>query len=102
MTKNGRFYGKVFHAIGGENWRNVHSADKCAGENCVIHNPSEHCMRNWRMHLRETTLVERICEHGIGHPDPDSVKALNKITGQTSWGIHGCDGCCYDPYRTLD
>lgn len=34
--------------------------------------------------------MERICKHGIGHPDPDDLKV------QSSWaeGVHGCDGCC--------
>ena len=36
---------------------------------------------------------ERICEHGVGHPDPDSLEFFRSI-GVTSMGIHGCDGCC--------
>jgi hypothetical protein len=34
--------------------------------------------------------MERICEHGCGHPDPDDHRIL---TGEDD-GIHGCDGCC--------
>ena len=99
--KNGHFQGKVFHARGGEKWHNVHSADQCGTDICVIHNPSKHPMRNWRMHLRETGLVERICEqHGIGHPDPDSRAYLNEFGPEGSrgtWGVHGCCGCCVNP-----
>ena len=34
--------------------------------------------------------MERICDHGIGHPDPDEFRIRN---GEDD-GIHGCDGCC--------
>lgn len=73
---------------------NVHSSGDCAGEHCCIHNPSMHAMVEEPMILRETTLVERVCIHGVGHPDPDSVTYMNQATGQNSWGVHGCDGCC--------
>jgi hypothetical protein len=36
---------------------------------------------------------ERICPHGIGHPDPDDM-AYWKSIGEESMGVHGCDGCC--------
>lgn len=89
---NGRF-----EAIGGEVWVGVHSPDRCGGETCVMHNPSQHAMREWPMHLRETGLVERICEHGVGHPDPDSAAFFDNhgpLGSRGSWTIHGCDGCC--------
>jgi hypothetical protein len=38
-------------------------------------------------------LVERICEHGVGHDDPDAV-AYMRSKGHTWAGTHGCDGCC--------
>ncbi len=47
-------------------------------------------------------LVERICTHGIGHPDPDSVKYMESISmpgAKGTWSSHGCDGCCADPRR---
>jgi hypothetical protein len=34
--------------------------------------------------------MERICEHGIGHPDPDD----RRIRTGEDMGDHGCDGCC--------
>lgn len=104
-VKQGKMVKGVYHAIGGEKWRAVHDGKACKGRTCIIHNPSKHNMRNWRMHLRETGLVERICDHGIGHPDPDSAEFFNQFGPEGSrgtWGIHGCDGCCVEPYRTLD
>ena len=66
--------------------RNVHSPSVCAGEFCCIHNPSNHHMAEWPQAWREDRyLMERICPHGIGHPDPDDLNP--DIT-------HGCDGCC--------
>jgi hypothetical protein len=39
-------------------------------------------------------LSERICPHGIGHPDPDSLSFLH-AQGAGEWvAVHGCDGCC--------
>lgn len=64
---------------------NVHAETVCAGSYCLVHNPSDHHMRDWPMNWREDRgLMERICPHGVGHPDPDDI-------GE---GTHGCDGCC--------
>lgn len=76
-----------------------HNQNACTGFPCVIHHPSDHPMRSWTMTLRETALIERLCAHNIGHPDPDSWRAFNRITYGTedvSYGyqVHGCDGCC--------
>ena len=71
----------------------VHPSKNCEGERCLIHNPTDHIMRDWPIVLRETGLIERTCSHGIGHPDPDSVDYLNRTIGK-GWGVHGCDGCC--------
>lgn len=72
----------------------VHSSDQCAGRACVIHNPSDHSMRgfptNWR---GDRGIMERICPHGVGHPDPDDLAYLESI-GRKGEGVHGCDGCC--------
>jgi hypothetical protein len=68
--------------------RNVHAASVCEGEHCVIHNPSDHHMRSWPLIWRgDRKMFERVCEHGIGHPDPDH--PFDKT--------HGCDGCCFPP-----
>jgi len=73
----------------------VHPPAKCAGNACCIHRPSDHPLRtaplNWR---DERQIMERICPHGIGHPDPDDLTfrlARGTLFGA---GVHGCDGCC--------
>ena len=71
----------------------IHSLNQCAGEFCPLHNPSEHKMKDWPTNIRDSNLVERMCEHGVGHPDPDSVAYFER-RGITHMGIHGCDGCC--------
>jgi hypothetical protein len=75
----------------GTKLRNVHQPSKCEGHACVIHHPSDHSMRKfpllWRIDKR---VFERICPHGIGHPDPDDIE----FQDQPWLTIHGCDGCC--------
>ena len=44
----------------------------------------------WKRIVRASGLIEWQCEHGVGHPDPQSIKNM----GDDGWGIHGCDGCC--------
>lgn len=72
----------------------VHGRATCKGR-CALHRPTEHGMRSLPVIIRETGLIERICEHGVGHPDPDSLAWFNK-TGQKGYGVHGCcgNGCC--------
>jgi hypothetical protein len=78
----------VFGFYVGEVNLRVHDDNECVNsEACCIHHPSEHHMRDWPQLWRaDSHLMERICSHGIGHPDPDD---LNKAAA-----IHGCDGCC--------
>ena len=72
----------------------VHEKGQCVGEFCVIHNPSDHPMRDFPTHWRfDRAIMERICPHGIGHPDPDDL-AFNRSQGVRDDGTHGCDGCC--------
>lgn len=55
---------------------------------CPIHAPSDHHMLSWPQHWRgDRRIIERICEHGVGHTDPD----------EQGFGGHGCDGCCVPP-----
>lgn len=81
---------------GGEMW--VHSHLKCEGQTCCIHNPSDHLMKDWRQHWRaDRGLMERLCVHGVGHPDPDDIAFKARTRGEESAGwesVHGCDGCC--------
>ena len=71
--------------------RKVHDESLCAGRPCTIHNRTDHPMRdfpqNWRV---DYSIMERICPHGIGHPDPDEYK----LTFNKWENVHGCDGCC--------
>ena len=53
-------------------------------------------MKDWPLNLRESMLMERICSHGIGHPDPDSLAWMER-NGREGYGVHGCDGCCQKP-----
>jgi hypothetical protein len=76
---------------------NVHPPEVCAGEHCVLHNPSDHHMRDWPTLWRgDRRLMERTCAHGVGHPDPDDL-AVHVRNGRDWQGVHGCDGCCSAP-----
>lgn len=68
----------------------------CDIDGCAIHNPSYHKLSDAKQYMREdkSWLIERICEHGIGHPDPDSASFIAKQEGNKSIWVHGCDGCC--------
>lgn len=76
----------------------THGPTQCANEHCSIHNPSDHPLNtapmNWRA---DRALMERLCEHGIGHPDPDDIAYKRTTRGDRfadAEAIHGCDGCC--------
>ncbi len=53
----------------------------------------------WLENIRETGLLEWVCEHGIGHPDFQSANEMDKTHGHEpgTWSVHGCDGCCGHP-----
>lgn len=76
----------------------THPAEACAGEHCCIHNPSDHPLNTAPMNWRgDRALMERICEHGVGHPDPDDISFKRATRGDRfadAEAIHGCDGCC--------
>lgn len=76
----------------------THSATLCEGQPCVVHNPSKHHMANWPMNWREDRyMMERLCEHGVGHPDPDHIWFIRNKYGvdmASTESVHGCDGCC--------
>lgn len=79
---------------GGQKLRNVHRPYQCKGEKCCIHEPSNHHMVGWAMNFRpDRGIMERICQHGVGHPDPDD---------PTDDTVHGCDGCCSPDYQTSE
>lgn len=75
----------------------THPNFACGGKHCTIHNRSDHSMRSFPQHWRsDRAIMERICPHGIGHPDPDEYK-LNRANNWTEF-VHGCDGCCGEAY----
>lgn len=68
----------------------VHEEGQCKGEYCTAHNRSDHSMRSFPQHFRwDRMLMERICPHGVGHPDVDEIDL--DVNGR---GSHGCCGCC--------
>ncbi len=109
----------------GEGELTTHPEEKCQGRPCCVHSPSDHHMRDWEMNWRaDTGVMERVCPHGVGHPDPDHMAYVLSLTPEhtcifnrnksysfTEWldldeqdgcifphlewqGVHGCDGCC--------
>lgn len=81
---------------------NTHSPDVCKHRVCVLHNPTNHAMRKWRLHWRQDRgIFERLCpKHGVGHPDPDQFAYWREIN-QDYQSIHGCCGCC-DVLNVID
>lgn len=83
---------KKVKLVGGEELL-AHTKKQCLGTYCTIHKFSDHHMVKWTQHWRgDRGIMERICAHGIGHPDPDDIR----ITNGSDDGTHGCDGCCWD------
>lgn len=86
----------------GDGWalHNVHTADRCAGQNCVIHNPSNHHMATWP-HQWDNVLIMvwRRCPHELYHPDPDDMNFLRHRDKDDASDrcLHMCDGCCQPP-----
>lgn len=73
----------------------VHPPWKCLDEPCCIHNPSAHPLRHAPLYWREDrAIIERICPHGIGHPDPDDLTFRLQHGTLFGAGVHNCDGCC--------
>lgn len=80
---------------------NVHPIEKCAGQVCVVHNPSAHHMLTWKASWDNAFgLVTRECEHEYQHPDPDSL-AWMVLAYVPEWvhaaRVHDCDMCCHPP-----
>lgn len=86
-----------------------HAAEVCQDGPCCIHRPSDHHMASWPMTFRPDrailcpthedhalVLTERVCAHGCGHPDPDSLAWLRQHDPSDfgGWGVHGCCHCC--------
>ena len=79
---------------------NVHTADQCAGQHCVIHNPSQHHMIEWPAEWdNDAKQVWRECPHLLLHPDPDDLAFRRTVSllAQHGFFLHYCDGCCQPP-----
>lgn len=76
----------------------VHEKTALCAISCVIHNPSDHPMKDFPTYWRhDRQLMERICPHGVGHPDPDHIAHVARTFGKKAAILdanHGCDGCC--------
>jgi hypothetical protein len=76
----------------------VHNKGDCLGDVCVIHSPSNHHMRDWYLLWRGDRMIfERLCVHGVGHPDPDQYDYWQSVLGPddvAAMSSHGCCGCC--------
>lgn len=101
LQQNSRWSYDRFTDATGRVWK-VHKASVCDGESCAIHAPSDHPLKDAKIIIRSDAfkhgLVERFCDHGIGHSDPDSV-AFYARQGSHGMGVHGCDGCCNGRYE---
>jgi predicted house-cleaning noncanonical NTP pyrophosphatase (MazG superfamily) len=75
-----------------------HMREECRGHHCPLHDPSDHALKDAPLHWRsDRGLMERICTHGVGHPDPDDLAYKALLLGQDDAGaeaVHGCCGCC--------
>lgn len=86
----------VFGVELGERVVLVHPGERCEGRDipCCVHSPSGHHMVSWPMKWRaDTGVMERVCEHGVGHPDPDHLAYVCSLTPE-----HDCAGECGYPH----
>ena len=73
----------------------VHPRSACEPP-CAVHAPSDHALRDAPLQWRaDRQLFERVCEHGVGHPDPDDIR-YRRVTRDDAAGVHGCcaNECC--------
>lgn len=69
----------------------THELKHCIGQWCVIHRQQPGPWSSWPRYWRsDRRIVERICEHGVGHPAAESYQWYEDL-------IHGCDGCPCSP-----
>lgn len=83
----------------------VHSANKCGSQHCSIHNPSNHPLNNAPLLWRgDRKMMERVCTHGVGHPDFDDVAYNVGVLGadEETYSTHGCDGCCATAHASTE
>ena len=87
----GRVMDRLVNPSGQTLW--VHNWEECSDHACCIHSPSDHAMKDWPKVFRlDRNFMERMCKHGVGHPDPDDLEYWWHQGKDIS--VHGCDGCC--------
>jgi hypothetical protein len=75
----------------------AHPFTKCDGTVCALHNRTDHAMRSFPQHWRyDRGLIERICPHGVGHPDPDQRGYLVQRYGERRADAEFIHGCCWE------
>lgn len=75
----------------------IHDAPQCAGHPCPFHTPSDHPLKNASINWRsDRHLVERMCDHGVGHPDPDHLAWVRMALGEAASDERGVHGCCWE------
>lgn len=76
----------------------VHAVGTCAGTYCPVHNPSEHAMRRWPLHLSRLgfPMMWRVCPCEVQHPDPDSLAYCEERWPLRAFRFHLCCelNCC--------
>ena len=86
----------------------THPQSRCKGDICSVHNPSDHPLRDAPRYWRaDRGLMERLCEHEVGHPDPDDIAFTRRTYGDTAADVratHTCcpEGCCGTVARCID
>lgn len=72
-----------------------HGPDRCGGRPCSLHNRTDHALRHFPQRWNnDERVMERVCVHGIGHPDPDHVFYVKHVRRVRYDDDHDCDGCC--------
>lgn len=95
LTTTRQLTGNEYVTGTGQTLVNVHDeSEDCREHGCSIHNPSPEAEAIGPTHYRtDRRMMERICKHGVGHPDPDAMRWAERTFGEAD-DVHGCDGCC--------
>lgn len=96
-----RHPGEIWEMDDGQKLVGAHFREDCGTDTCVIHAPTDHHMKDFMLIWRDDRMFfERLCPHGVGHPDPDQVAYWDATLDEDdagAQGVHGCDGCCARP-----
>jgi len=66
----------------------VHERNASCADGCAIHSPTAHALRDARTHWRsDRGIMERICEHGVGHPDPDGLAFARSAAAREAYQV---------------